>query len=239
MAARDSHRSHPAAPEPAVPLHRLVCVLGTGRVVATRRGKNLRERLLVTADQSEQDRCHCFSWESLRAACRVSLSSSANGTTSAAGRAIRTTSYRIPTPRSGESDPRSCVRAASRSRRRARLRATEPLTFRLTVTPTRLSWLSRGTANATSARPEYTRVPLIAAWKSERRRTRKRCFTGADSLRGQSLAPFATTVLHHSRSAPRGHAAKKAMHPAAVALLWLIGSLDEESPFARSPTEPR
>jgi hypothetical protein len=74
-------------------------------------------------------------------------------------------------------------------------------------------------------------MPLMDAWKSERRRTRKRCFTDADSLRGQSLAPFATTVLHHSRSAPRGHAAKKAVHPAAVALLWLIRSLDGGIPF--------
>src|SRR5712692_10185815 len=153
MAARDARRPHPAPSKPPVFLNCLVCVVRARRVVAARGRKELRKRMLVTADHGQQNRRHGLSFESLTAACSVSASRSANGTSSAAGRAIRTTSYRIPSPCSGESGPRSQSRATSRIRRRARLRSTEPLTLRLTVTPTRLSSASRGTANATSARP--------------------------------------------------------------------------------------
>src|SRR5207245_977248 len=158
------HGAHPAAPEPAVPLHRLVCVVGTGRVIATRRGKDLRERHLIAADHCQQDRRHEFNLESLSAAWSTSSWRSAKGSSSAAGRAIRTTSYRIPTPWSGESGPSNRSRATSRSRLRARFRLTECLTFRLTVTPTRLLAAVVGTAKATSARPVNTRLPAITAW---------------------------------------------------------------------------
>jgi hypothetical protein len=44
------------------------------------------------------------------------------------------------------------------------------------------------------------------------------------------VAPFATAVLDQSDAALCGHAAEKAVHPPAVALLGLIGSLDGEIP---------
>src|SRR5713101_4369485 len=154
VAARDPHGAHPAAPEPAVSLHRFVRVMRARRVVAARRGEDLRESRLVAANHRQKDRRHEFNFESLSAACSTSFSRSAKGTSSAAGRAIRTTSYRIPTPWSGESGPSSRFRATSRRRRRARLRLTEPLTLRLTVTPMRLSAATTGMAKATRVRPE-------------------------------------------------------------------------------------
>ena len=90
---------------------------------------------------------------SLIAASEASACRSANGTSSADGRAIRTTSYRIPPRRSGESGPSRIERATSRNRRRARLRSTELLICRLTVTPTLVSGADPGTAKPTSARP--------------------------------------------------------------------------------------
>src|SRR4029077_7754730 len=179
MAARDAHGPHPAASQPPVLLYRLIGVVRARRVVAARGRENFRERMLVTADHGQQDRRHGLSFESLRAACSVSAARSAKGASSAAGRAIRTSSYRIPSPCSGEFSLRIRSRATSRNRRRARFRSTEPLTLRLTVTPTRLSSASRGTAKATSVRPVYTRLPPIAAWKSDCRRSRKRRFTSA------------------------------------------------------------
>src|SRR6266851_1668234 len=154
VAARDAHRAHPAAPEPAIPLHGFVRVMRARRVVPARRGKDLRKSQLVAADHRQKDRRHEFNFESLSAACSTSFSRSAKGSSSAAGRAIRTTSYRIPTPWSGESAPRSRFRANSRSRLRARLRLTERLTLRLTVTPMRLSAATTGVAKATSVGPE-------------------------------------------------------------------------------------
>src|SRR4029077_6821612 len=170
-AARDAYGAHPAAPQPTVPLNRSVCVVRARRVVATRRGKDLRERHLVAADHRQKDRRHEFNFESLSAACSTSFSTSAKGSSRAAGRAIRTTSYRIPTPWSGESGPSSRFRATSRSRRRGRFRLPEPLTLRLTLTPTRLSAAADGMAKATSERPEYTRLPAIAVWNSDCRRS--------------------------------------------------------------------
>src|SRR4029077_503178 len=165
-------RAHPAPSQPAVALHRLIRVLRTRRVVATRGREDLGERHLVAANQAEQDPCHRFSFESLSAAWLASSLRSANDTSSAAGRAIRTTSYRIPSPASGESGPRMVTLASSRTRRRARLRSTEVLTARLTVTPTRFCSFELGTANANRARPLYTRLPPITAWNSPCRRSR-------------------------------------------------------------------
>src|ERR1700686_4345939 len=153
MAARDSHRSHPATAQPAIPLNRLICVVGAGRVVAAGRWKHLRKRHLVAPNQSEEQPGHEFSFDSRRTACAASTTRSAYVTSRAAGRAMRTTSYRIPTPVRGESTPNQPARTTSRSRRRARLRSTELFTCRLTLTPTRLSSRSLGTAKAISARP--------------------------------------------------------------------------------------
>src|SRR5579864_439539 len=153
VATRDARGAHPASPEPAIALDRLVRVVRARRVVAARRGQDLRERHLVATDQRQEHPRHAFMLASLSAACEASALSSANDTVSAAGRAIRTTSYRIPTSRSGESAPKSSARDTSLSRRRARLRSTDDLTARLTVTPTRPSPASLGTANPTRARP--------------------------------------------------------------------------------------
>src|SRR2546426_2618229 len=109
---------------------------------------------LITANQQQEKLRHGLNLASLSAASEASAFRSANETSSAAGRAIRTTSYRIPTWRSGEPIPSSVPLATSRRRRRARLRSTEVLIARLTVTPTRHSRAGLGTANPTRARPE-------------------------------------------------------------------------------------
>jgi hypothetical protein len=76
----------------------------------------------------------------------------------------------------------------------------------------------------------------MAAWKSDCRRSRKRRFTGVRiRLRSQAVAPLATAVLDQSYAALGGHAAEKAVHSPAVALLGLIGSLDGEIPCCLEP----
>src|SRR5438105_6491697 len=97
VAAGDPRRAHPAASEPTVLLDRLVCVVRARRVVATAGRQNLGQRELITAYQQEEKLRHGLNLESLNAASAASAFSSANDTSSAAGRAIRTTSYRIPT----------------------------------------------------------------------------------------------------------------------------------------------
>src|SRR5579864_5442743 len=153
VAARDPGGAHPPSAQPAVALDRLVGVVRARWVIAAGRGQDLRKRVLVSTDQSQHHPRHGFSLASLSAACEASALSSANETLSAAGRAIRTTSYRIPTSSSGESAPRSWARDTSLSRRRARLRSTDDLIARLTVTPTRKAPESRGIGNPTRARP--------------------------------------------------------------------------------------
>src|SRR5881396_3369131 len=139
MAAGDPRGSHPSALGPSVPLDRLIGVVRAGRVVAAGGRQDPGDGELITANQQQEKLRHGLNLASLSAASEASAFRSANETSSAAGRAIRTTSYRIPT---------------SRRRRRARLRSTEVLIARLTVTPTR-HWLSAlGTANPTRARPE-------------------------------------------------------------------------------------
>src|SRR3989475_11547138 len=154
MAAGDPRGSHPSALGPSVPLDRLIGVVRAGRVVAAGGRQDPGDGELITANQQQEKLRHGLTVARLSAASEASAFRSANETSSAAGRAIRTTSYRIPTWRSGESIPSSASLPTSRSRRRARLRCTEVLTARLTVTPTR-HWLSElGTANPTRARPE-------------------------------------------------------------------------------------
>src|ERR1700737_2498887 len=153
MAASYAGSTHPAALEPAVPLDRFVRVMRAGRVVAAGGRQNLGESHLVTTDQEQKKPRHELSDESLRATSEASAFRSANETSSAAGRAISTTSNGIPWRVSGESPPARWFLATSRRRRRARLRSTEPLIVRLTVTPTRLEPPSFGTAKATIARP--------------------------------------------------------------------------------------
>src|SRR5882724_12914883 len=85
MTPGDSRRAHPPAAQPAIPLNRLIHVVGTGRVVTAGRRKDLRERRLVTPNQSEEQPGHELSFESLIAACSASATSSAKSTTSAAG----------------------------------------------------------------------------------------------------------------------------------------------------------
>src|ERR1700694_3025245 len=223
MAAGNPRRAHPPAPQPAVPLDRLVRVVGAGRVVAAGGRQQLRERHLVTPNHGEQQPGHQFSFESLSAACSASARRSANAMSSAAGRAISTTSYRIPTPVSGESPPSKLRRASSRSRRRARFRSIDPLTARLTVTPTRLRSCWLGTAKATNVLPLKKRLPPIAAWKSPCPRRRLRRFTGVGR---QPLAALAPAALHHACSAPVAHPAQETVHAFAIPLLGLEGSLD-------------
>src|SRR5437868_12858263 len=153
MAARDARHSHPAATSPAIPLDGFVRVVRAGRVVAAARGQDLGKRHLVAVNQKQQQPGHgrvvgwvvAFICASLSAASEASAFRSANETSSAAGRAIRTTTYRIPTRPSGESAPSRAAIATSRRRRRARLRSTEVLIARLTVTPTREPFSSLGT----------------------------------------------------------------------------------------------
>src|SRR6266576_1177882 len=102
MAARDARCSHPRAFEPPVTLDRLVRVMRARRVVAARGRQNPGECELITADQQQKQLRHGLNLASLSAASEASAFRSANDTSSAAGRAIRTTSYRIPTWLRGE-----------------------------------------------------------------------------------------------------------------------------------------
>src|ERR1700758_5303307 len=153
MAAGDAGGAHPGSSQPPIALDRLVRVVRAGGVVTTGRGKDPGKGELITANQEQQQVCHGLVVASLSAACDASALRSANDISSAAGRAIRTTSYRIPPRRRGESFASISARATSRSRRRTRFRSMAPLMLRLTVTPTRVwsAWL--GTAKPTSALP--------------------------------------------------------------------------------------
>src|SRR5256886_13191493 len=139
MAAGDPRGSHPSALGPSIALDRLIGVVRAGRVVAAGGWQDPGDGELITANQQQEKLRHGLNLASLSAASEASASRSANETSSAAGRAIRTTSYRIPTRRSGESGPSNPERTTSRSRRRARFRSIEVLIARLTVTPTRVS----------------------------------------------------------------------------------------------------
>src|SRR2546428_12961538 len=120
MAPRVARGALQAAQEPAVPLHRLVCVVGTGRVVATRRGKDLRERHLIAADHCQQDRRHEFNLESLSADWSTSSWRSAKASSYEAGRAIQPKSYIIQTPCDAESGLRSRSSPTTTGRRHYR-----------------------------------------------------------------------------------------------------------------------
>src|SRR5262245_49157970 len=172
VAAGNPGGAHPAAPEPAVPLDGLVRVVGARRVVAAGRRQHAGKRQLITADQKQEKLRHGVNLASLSAASEASALRSANESSSAEGRAIRTTSYRIPPRAAGESAPSNSSRATSRSLRRARLRSTDVLIALLTVTPTRLVAASDGTAKPTRARPLWKRLPEIADLKRERLRSR-------------------------------------------------------------------
>src|SRR5690349_18910941 len=139
MAAGDSARAHPPTLHPAVALNRLVRVVRARGVVAAGRGQDAGKGQLVTADQQKKYLRHQVNLASLSAASEASALSSSNDISSAPRRAIRTTSYRIPTWRKGESGPSNPPLATSRRRRRARLRSTEVLIPLVTVTPMRLS----------------------------------------------------------------------------------------------------
>src|SRR6266576_3285693 len=152
MAAGDPRGSHPSALGPSVALDRLIRVVRAGRVVTAGGWQDPGDGELITANQQQEKLRHGLNLASLSAASEASAFRSANETSSAAGRAIRTTSYRIPTWRSGESIPSSASLATSRRRRRARLRSTEVLMARLT--PTRQSLWALATAKPTRARPE-------------------------------------------------------------------------------------
>src|SRR5260370_1700030 len=106
VTARDAHRTHPAAPQPAVALDRLIAVVRARRIVAAGRRQDPGNGQLITADQDQEQLGHGFIWASLSAASEASSLTSANETSSAAGRAITTTSYRIPTWSSAAPDPR-------------------------------------------------------------------------------------------------------------------------------------
>src|SRR5260370_7815237 len=135
MAARDPHGSHPPTAQPAIPLDRFVRVVGAGRVVAAGRRKDLGKGHLVTPNQSQQQPRHEFSLDSRSAAWCASAARSANVSSRAAGRAMRTTSYRIPTPASGESAPKKFRRASPPTPRRPRLRSPPPPKPHLPLTP--------------------------------------------------------------------------------------------------------
>src|SRR5256885_503536 len=154
MAAGDPRGSHPSALGPSVPLDRLIGVVRAGRVVAAGGRQDPGDGELITANQQQEKLRHGLNLASLSAASEASAFRSANETSSAAGRAIRTTSYRIPTRCRGESGPRKQLRATSRRRRRALLRWTAPLICLLMATPRRFSGVAPGTAKPTSARPE-------------------------------------------------------------------------------------
>src|ERR1700680_3317703 len=83
MTARDACRPHPPPPQPAVLFDRLVGVHRARGVIAARRRKQPGKRLLVTANQSEQNPGHAFNFESLSAASSASALRSSKDTSSA------------------------------------------------------------------------------------------------------------------------------------------------------------
>src|SRR5256886_10731120 len=114
MAAGDPRGSHPSALGPSVALDRLIRVVRAGRVVTAGGWQNPGDGELITANQQQEKLRHGLNLASLSAASEASAFRSANETSSAAGRAIRTTSYRISTWRSGQSIPSTAPPAPSR-----------------------------------------------------------------------------------------------------------------------------
>ena len=237
MAASDPRRSHPAAPQPAIPLNRFVGVLRAGRHKAARGWQDLRQRELVTADQRQEYRRHGFRFASLSAACSVSASRSANGRSRAAGRAIRTTSYRIPTKRRISSEqplagrlpkPAPGTIAVDRALDMPADRHTDPAVRRVDRNregdqrPPRVDAL-----------PAHHLLEVRLPAEPEALLQLQ-----PPGLRREAVAPLAPAVLHHPGAAPRGHATKKAVHTTAIAFLGLIGSLDGQIPPG-GVTEPR
>src|SRR5260370_32511060 len=106
VAASDADSTHPATLQPAVPFDRLVRVVRARRVVAAGGRQDPGKGHLITANQEKKELRHGLVLESLSAASEASALTSANDISSIAGRAIRTTSYRIPTLLRGESGPR-------------------------------------------------------------------------------------------------------------------------------------
>src|SRR5256885_11275452 len=118
MAAGDPRGSHPSALGPSVPLDRLIGVVRAGRVVAAGGRQDPGDGELITANQQQEKLRHGLNLASLSAASEASAFRSANETSSAAGRAIRTTSYHIPTWRRGEPIPSRAPLATCRKPRR-------------------------------------------------------------------------------------------------------------------------
>lgn len=228
VASGNPPQAHPATAEPAVPLDRLVSVLRAGWVVAARSTEHVGERGLIQADQPHENGRH-RNRRRLRAP-RISESSAGKARSSAGGRAITTTSKGMPEPDAGQPSFSKPRRATSRTRRRARLRDTDPRTFLLTATPTRPRSPLAAAAKTTSPSPTNTRRERTTRWKSEPRTSRDRFFTSTGRRRCLSgrepAAAFAPSVPDHAPSARRGHATKKTVHASAVPLLGLIGSLD-------------
>src|SRR5690349_19939927 len=103
MAAGDAGGAHPGSPQPAVAFDCLVRVVRARVVVTARRRQDPGKGELITANQEQKQVRHGLVSASLSAACDASALRSANDISSAAGRPIRTTSYRIPPRRRGES----------------------------------------------------------------------------------------------------------------------------------------
>ena len=230
VAAGDPPGAHDASPSPAVALDGSIRVLRAGRVVSAAAGEERRQAHLVAADDRQQQPGHPLTGRSRARKASASDSSVVKGAVAAAGRAMSTTSYRIPPTPRGESGPSRTLLLTSLSRRRARFRGTEPFTWRLTATPTRVG-PAAGTANATSASPAKIRRLPRARPISAGRRSRKRRFTDSALGRGQAMATLATAVTQHPGPAPGTHPLQKAVDPPTVGPFGLIGALDGELPL--------
>src|ERR671933_582865 len=149
MTPEDPGEAHPAPLSPSIPLDRLVSVVRTGGVVTAGAPEHVGERGLVKTDQGEDEPRHERTPElRIRSpAAAASASKSAKGRTSAAGRAMRTTSKPL-SPAGPPSSASKRLRAASRNRRRARFRSTARRSCLLTVTPTRFRPEVPGSAKA-------------------------------------------------------------------------------------------
>src|SRR2546422_10933487 len=107
MAAGDPRGSHPSALGPSVPLDRLIGVVRAGRVVAAGGRQDPGDGELITANQQQEKLRHGLNLASLSAATEASAFRAADETPSAAGRAIKNTSDRIPPWRGGQPLPSS------------------------------------------------------------------------------------------------------------------------------------
>jgi hypothetical protein len=129
------------------------------------------------------------------------------------------------------------MRAASRSRRRTRLRATALPTLRLAVIPSRIPAVGCCMLFRSSGRNTCKISPGVAHARPSRatrtnsdRRFSRGTAGGTNRSGGKALAPPPAPSRQHATTADRRHAPTESMSPLANELARLICPLHEQSP---------